>query len=1010
MNNIGNINAIKYLFILHAWISFSMNATCQQGNLLFHHLKLEDGLSDLINQYVYKDSEGFIWISSVSGLNRFDGTVVKRYFPNPDDTLAIYGSLVQSNFFEDSTSHLWFTTYNAINGYDRKHDNFQHHIVSDNRSSRRADYHAFYLDSRNQLWFTTDDSILHTFNVFTHEIKFVTKLKSYCQRAIAIADKNRQVKRIFGFLQATSGVLEILVDENGKVTEQKLLWNEKNNILYGPKKIVSDGDSVIWIIAESKIVKYNYLNKSDRSLPLKDVMTIEAFNDSLLLVSINKKGVFEFNKNTFSFGFQYLPENDNSLSLLSKKVDYISVDRDNGFWFCSMNNGLSYGYLGKKKFTNYHPLTKDDPENIDFNAKDILVDHSGRILCNTGKGIFQLNNECRIINRIEINDPETTKRLKKIDHFFEDNKNRIWLISYSGLSYIWPSLKGASHLTDFPEVFSGGIELNDGRLIFASNNSGIYEVSERADSLIHISPDSLSKSYQFLKKDRKGRIWLNNGLVDYIVLDPITYDKIKELPVTGVYSSMVESSDGKTIWIASSDGLYNIDAENLKLRKTYNENQGFPSVGLNSVLMDKTGKLWITSKIGIIVFNPETEESRVYNYEDGLPTSNFNSTAAYQFEDGEMWFASAYGITKFNPYKLQDLQIKAIPQITELLINDQSPVNKLICERTGSTNISEIEKLTFSYRDRTLTFIINSLEFSAPKKNKVRYWLEGFDNDTIEVPSGSRIRYPNLPSKHFTFCLQASNSDGIYSADIRKLDITIRPPFYKRWWFILSVVLLTLGPIAYIVYLRISKKLELQNVRLRLYENLHDDVGSRLSAIALSAQELLRQDQTGNPKVQQISKVANSIVGNMRRLVWAIDPENDSMNSLVDKIRYDKSFILDDSISFHLDLDPHLSPVIVPGEVRYQVTSVVNEALNNISKYAKAKNVWIQLTKKEGELNMIIRDDGVGFDPENVINDKVKASGYGLGNMQKRVARVKGTINIESKPGTGTTILVRIPF
>ncbi len=1010
MNNIGNINAIKYLFILLSWISFSMNTTCQQGSLLFHHLKLEDGLSELTNQYVAKDSEGFIWISSISGLNRFDGTVVKRYFPNPDDSLAIYGGLVQSNFFEDTSSHLWFTTYNAINGYDRKHDCFHHYMVEDSLASRLADYHVLYLDPRNELWLVTDDSILRTFNVYSHKFSFVAKLESYCQRATVITGSYKQVTRIYGYTQLTSGLLEVIFNDHENVPDQKLLWAQKNHVLEKPKKIIADGDSVIWIIAENLLVKYNFLNKSVRSLPIKDILAIEEFNDSVLLVSIEKDGVFEFNKNTFSFGFQYISENNNTLSLLSNTINYISRDKDKGFWFSSKDLGLSYAYVGKKKFTNFNLILKNDPGNLNFNAKDIVVNHAGHILCNTGEGLFELDKECRIIKKIEIKDSETTDRLNSINRLFEDSKDRLWLNSLSGLSFLWPSLQAANHISNFPEVFFEGIELNDGRLIFSRSEGGIYVMNGGADSLTQIRPDSLNMAYLSIKQDRKARIWMNDGIGNYIVLNPNTFNKIAEIPITGIYSMMIESGDGRTVWIASSDGLYNIDAENLKLRKIYNENNGLPSVGLNSILMDKTGKLWITCRSGIIVFNPKTEESIVYNYEDGLPASNFNHNAAYQFEDGEMWFGSPAGITKFNPDRLQDIQIKAIPQITELLINDQLPVNTLICEKTKSTNISEIEKLTFSYRNRTLTFIVNSLEFSAPKKNKVRYWMEGIDTDTIETTSGTRIRYPNLPSRNFTFCVQAANSDGKYSDDIRKLEICINPPFYKTWWFILSMVLLTLGPIAYIIYLRISKKIELQNVRLRLYENLHDDVGSRLSAIAISAQELLRQDQTGNPKVQQISKMANSIVGNMRRLVWAIDPDNDSMNSLVEKIRHDKSFILDEAVEFHLDLDLHLSPVIVPGEVRYQLTSIVNEALNNISKYAKAKNVWIQLTKEERELNMVIRDDGIGFNIENVTNDKVKASGYGLGNMQKRVTRVKGSISINSLPGEGTTILVRIPF
>jgi signal transduction histidine kinase len=258
--------------------------------------------------------------------------------------------------------------------------------------------------------------------------------------------------------------------------------------------------------------------------------------------------------------------------------------------------------------------------------------------------------------------------------------------------------------------------------------------------------------------------------------------------------------------------------------------------------------------------------------------------------------------------------------------------------------------------------------------------------------------------------VSAANSDGVYSDKLRRLDITITPPFYKTWWFLSLVALFILGIVIYIVYLKFSKKLELQKVRLRLYENLHDDVGSRLTAILLSAEELIHQDNNVHPKLQHIAKVSKSIVNNMRRLVWAIDPENDTMNSMLQKIQYDKSLILDDKIEFNMVMDTQLKQMTVPGEIRYQVTSIVSEALNNISKYAQAKNVWIELTKKDNELNLIIRDNGVGFNIEQTSNDKVRSSGYGLGNMQKRVSRVKGSLQIHSKPGEGTLIEVSIPI
>src|SRR6185436_12273180 len=116
-----------------------------------------------------------------------------------------------------------------------------------------------------------------------------------------------------------------------------------------------------------------------------------------------------------------------------------------------------------------------------------------------------------------------------------------------------------------------------------------------------------------------------------------------------------------------------------------------------------------------------------------------------------------------------------------------------------------------------------------------------------------------------------------------------------------------------------------------------------------------------------------SIVGNMRRLVWAIDPENDSMNSLMQKIQYDKSFILGDETEFRMEIDPSMKPLMIPGEIRYQVTSVINEALNNIMKYANARQVIIRFWKKPHEFNMTIRDDGIGFNIEETKKDALKS-------------------------------------
>jgi len=267
-----------------------------------------------------------------------------------------------------------------------------------------------------------------------------------------------------------------------------------------------------------------------------------------------------------------------------------------------------------------------------------------------------------------------------------------------------------------------------------------------------------------------------------------------------------------------------------------------------------------------------------------------------------------------------------------------------------------------------------------------------------------------MPPGNYRFVLYAGNPDGIENPEPRVLLITILPPYYKTWWFISLTSILILLVLAYIFYLRVTKKLELQNVRLKLYENLHDDVGSRLTAIVLSAEDLERNEHLDHPRIKSISQVAKSIVSNMRRLVWAIDPENDRLNNIIQKINHDKSLILGEEIDFQIEVDERLKNQVVPGEIRYQMSSISNEAFTNIVKYANATRVTVRISKENKHLKLVIQDNGIGFNPDHKEKSQVTGSGYGLANMHRRASRVGGTLSIRSTPGEGSVIEFLIPF
>jgi ligand-binding sensor domain-containing protein len=998
----------RVLILTACWL-LSMTCARAQGGFLFHHLTLEEGLSELTNEYVYKDSKGFVWISSINGLNRFDGSRIRVYKPIAGDSTSIDGEIIQSNFYEDSSSLLWFCTYEAINAYDPVHDRFRSYFLGDS-SERVEGYHIFHLDDQSNLWLMVEARKLYKFHIPSKSFRHITTFEEPYLKAIACGHQGN-VEKIFLYTAFTPGISILNLDDQDDVIRLDRLDGLVTVPPIIPKAMINEGDSLLWIAGEDELVRYQISSGKATSTPIEKILTLENYNDTLLLISVDEEGIWEYHKNKNVPVHQYQPVDREPHSLLGSRIKYISGDRDQGFWFTSVGRGISFAYPAKRKFKLLHPVSREETVNLKFIPIGFKELGNGDVFCATNLGgLYTLSRHGSIISHWKPKDESLDERMRNIYSIFQDRNKNIWLNSFRGLSVIPAHTKDIVPVTNQDRVLLTAVELADGRLIFSANEGGLYEVKSRESEydVLPFQESKYIKPYIPAWQDKKGTIWLNENLQKFILVSAADYNTIGELPISGIISGFVETDS--TVWVASSSGLYEVDAERLLIRKAYNEKNGLSCPAITNMLIDSRKRLWLSCRNEIIVFDTGDKSIHAFSQNDGLPPSQVSLYGAYQFQNGEMWFSSADGITSFYPDKIEMIKIDAIPQITGILVNDQIPSEPLVCLRSDATHITEIRQLQFPYRHNTLSFVVNALEYSAPGTNKVSYMLAGFDDRWVNAFSGSTVRYPNLPPGKYTFRIKAANSDGVFNPELRELYITITPPFYYTWWFILLSVLAAIALVAYIVYLNFSRKLELQNVRLRLYENLHDDVGSRLTAIVLTAEDMIRDEKVVHPRLQHINTIAKSIVGNMRRLVWAIDPENDSMNSLVQKIRHDRTLILDEKVAFHIEIQESLQQRQLPGEVRYQLTSIINEALNNVSKYAQAENVWIRFDRKEKHMSMTIRDDGVGFEPGEKSNDKVRSSGYGVENMKKRVRRIKGDIRITSAPGAGTAIEVLVPL
>jgi len=990
------------------WIT-SFSCIGQNNDLLFHHLRVQDGLSQATNWFTYKDSRGFIWISSLSGLNRFDGTHVKLFTPDISDPSSIFGENIQSNFYEDRDSNIWFSTADGINKYNWDHDCFDHYQLTDSEGTAKIGYYIFHLDTFQNIWFLQDGIDLYTYHIPTGQYSFIDSITPYSNRCDVVVNVSGKVSKILLRGPGRTNIHAIDVQPDFTLGKESNLPVTPGETVRPIDGALIEGDTVIWILSTTNLIRHSWLTGVEKMIPVNAGHDVIRLNETTLLIGTTNDGLLQFNTMEWQFTSKQIKEADQPESLLSNNIRFITKDRDDNLWVSTDGIGVSYSNLHKKKFESAAIEDRNEKE-AQITPEHIYEDAPGSLLCFTkANGALRIDytkNDFRVVPDEGI----TAKTLSGITDVARDYDGNYWIGTWSG-SYIYSQEQKNMILIADTIHTSSSQPLPDGSLLLTAGASPIlFRGKAWPDGKFTFSKVHEREHEGFpVFLDPKGRIWLNEKYQGFTILDSATYKRIGFVPLNGLCGAMVSSQDENTIWIASNTGLFEIDASRLETRKVHSSKTGFPTTGISSMIMDDHGILWLGHYNGIISFDPGTGKTRAFTQPDGLPSLEFTS-AVCKLSTGEFWFGSMGGLTRFYPDRIKDILVKSIPQITELLINDKPATSFLKCETTGATNITEIKKLTFDYKHNTLTFLVNALEYSAPEYNKVLYTMEGLDEGFVTGSNGSLVRYPNMRHGNYRFILYATNSDGVQNPEPRILEITIQPPFYKTWWFMIMVAFICISIIGYIFYLRFSKALELHKVRLKLYENLHDDVGSRLTAIVLSAEDLERNENIHHPKLHAISQIARSIVGNMRRLVWAIDPENDSMNSLMQKITHDKSTILDDAIHFNVEMDQGIKNIIVPGEVRYQVSSICNEAFTNITKYAKAKNVFVRITKESGSLKLLIKDDGIGFTPDEKTKNALTGSGYGLANMRRRASRVGGTFALTSTPGEGTTIEAKFPL
>lgn len=980
-------------FALTLIISLSDNFA-QVPGYHFHHLKTADGLSQASNAYVYRDSRGFIWISSIDGLNRFDGLEVKIYRPRRGDAHSINGQLVNSGFFEDRDANIWFATYSAINRYNRKTDDFDSWLIEDPKSGNRLreDYHVLFLDPvTNRLWVQIgylDTGQLFFFDMEQGTSQLIGPL--FGDRFVVQFDTTAHPSNpvIYSYFYSREAPLfRTEITGGGKLQTTHFFGEKGEQSAF--KDLLVKGDT-LFLTGNFGVAEF---------FPDRDSLNLDFFSATISGVSIaqlmegqigfttEQQGLFFFQREIGEIAGHFKNRAGRFSSLSSNKLNDIYLDPTNTLWISDWNSGLNYIHLDKPKVQNI--MLSDLFPGAPAIIKSLVEDQAGNVWCaTTEKGIIVFKKNGEIVQL----DQSSGLPDQRVNQLFLFRREIMFALTNNGLFWWDKSDKRFRKIAppemDFDWLGIMGSLVSD-RLFF--HNLATYEIKkepgkwsyylEKSDRYPVLEGQFIAYWY----RGTTGDLYCNVNSANTIRISPEGQVDTLDAEVRDLRACW-EPINSDSIWLATTYGLFRMSKSTGEYR-WFDDSNGLPNQYLYSALPDRSGHLWMSTHQGITRFHTQSHTVRQLTLSDGIWENEFYTNAALLRSDGSIWLANLDVINVIDPENFQPVTTLPLIQITELLVNDQLVEDSIyIGERSG---------LELPFNQNTLSLKFVALEYSDPQNNQLWYRLDGFDPEGqwLTSPKGSPgfARYPKLPPGRYHFQVEAANSDGVRTPEPYVLAITILKPFYYQWWFILLVIAILSG-LAYSIYryrvaqLRRTYQLQQQTVEsemkaLRAQMNPHFIFNSINS---INAFVLRNQSSRASEYLNNFARLIRQILDISSRETIPLEEEIEFLEGYLQA----EQLRLKEKLHWRIEVDDAVDTFEIEIPTMILQPFVENAIWHGISKKTTPVNILIQISKENSTLKCLIEDDGIGRKVSREIRQQFRPGHQSQGekNTRERLA------------------------
>jgi ligand-binding sensor domain-containing protein/signal transduction histidine kinase len=995
--------------------------------------------------------DGYLWVGTYNGLTRFDGTRFVTF--DPVNTPELTQTRVQGLFL-DANGTLWINTFRG--GLTSYRDGVFRRELPDQPA---YDQHTTLAASASNLvtFVTQYGEVLRRNPATTNEAWSLVSPaggeRPFFQ-CVDAAGTLWLLTRDGHILQFINGAFRRLPEDGGLAGSQ----------IY---TLVADAHGVVWAGAENEIARWNG-RQFEAMTPTNGTSDIDPL--WLFPTKTGAMWVLDGTRLRQMNGRNWVTEVEAWRGLLgsaSGRTMGAHEDRDGGVWFNHYGNGLFHlapdGHY--ERITTQNGLS-GDRVGAWFQSSDggiwAGVDHGG---------LARLRDR-----RFHVIGPAEGLPARTAISVAGDTNGTVWIGTAGGGLCRWQDGKitrypvGSSASANF--VFSIALRPDGGAWLSASEGEDLFQFYngrvQRVSWDVH--------GVKSILIDSRGRVWmgLKAGLAWWAGNERqiVNTDSRGTLPAI---RALAEAPDG-TIWAGADDGtifrctqeklepfrvpdalagqpVYSLyaDASGIVWAGTFRgglvrlkdgkfsritAKQGLPADVISQILQDSHGRLWLGTHQGIYSVakaalnacadgRAEAVDYVAYGRHDGLPAlecSDGYQPACWRGPDGKLWFTTVRGVVWLNPEELTE-KSPPPPVLIEELRVDGEPVPL----RAGEIILPPGHK--------QYDFRYAALSFDAGDRTRFRYRLEGFDSGWVEADTLRTAHYGHLPPRPYRFHVITCNNEGVWSETGAALKFTVEPYFYQTLWFFILVSVAIVGGVAVIVrrlatrkYRRKLAAMEKQHAierdRARIAKDIHDDVGAGLTQITLLTELARRDPGQTDANLGRITDSARQLTKAMDEIVWAVDPQHDTIAGLMDYASaYAEDYLRVANIRCRMDLPLTLPLTRVDAELRYNLFLALKEVLNNIVKHAKATEVWLRLWLAPDSLTLEIADNGQGLvvgSGESALGSGAASrmpdarshplpggrlsSGSGLVNLEKRLAAVGGRCKLASVPGQGTRV------